>query len=176
MFINSDYKVNIFIWDNPDISLSVTVRPDGKMTVPLVEDINVNGKTPYQVARELEKLYESYIREPEVVVMVSEFQGVDAQQIRIVGQIGSGGGDEGDSRYRGMAIPYRIGMTLLDVIITIESIGEFADGNRASIIRNVNGVDKRYGVRIDNLVEDGDLSENVAMLPGDILIIPEAFF
>ena len=176
--IGSGDLVQIFVWDNPDISITVTVRPDGKISAPLVEDILVNGKTPYQVARELEKIYESYIREPEVVVMVSEFQGVDDQQIRIVGQIGVGGGGNNDNsnRYRGMTIPYERGMTLLDVIIEIETIGEFADGNRASIIRKVNGVQKRYGVRIDDLVEDGDMSENVSMLPGDILIIPEAFF
>ena len=175
--IGSGDQVQIFIWDNPDISSTVTVRPDGKITVPLVEDLIVNGKTPYQVARELEKIYESYIREPEVVVMVSGFQGVDDQQIRIVGQIGSGGNfSDNSSRYRGMSIPYERGMTLLDVIIVIETIGEFADGNRASIIRKVNGIQKRYGVRIDDLVEDGNMAENVAMLPGDILIIPEAFF
>ena len=175
--IGSGDTVDIFIWDNPDISSTVTVRPDGKITVPLVEDLPVNGKTPYQVARELEKIYESYIREPEVVVMVSGFQGVDDQQIRIVGQIGSGGNSsDNSSRYRGMTIPYVRGMTLLDVIIEIETIGEFADGNRASIIREVNGVQKRYGVRVDDLIEDANMSENVAMLPGDILIIPEAFF
>ena len=173
--IGSGDVVNVFIWDNPDISTSVSVRPDGKITVPLVEDLLVTGKTPYQVARELEKIYASYIREPEVVVMVSGFQGVDSQQIRVVGQIGDGGGDS-RSRYRGLSMPYKTGMTLLDVIIVLGTIGEFADGNRASIIRKVNGIEMRYGVKIDDLVEDGKISENVAMLPGDILIIPEAFF
>ena len=182
--IDSDYtyqigpgdNVNIFVWDNPDISITVPVRPDGKITIPLAEDLLVIGKTPYQVARELEVVYETYIREPHVVVMVSDFQGVDDQQIRIVGQIGNNSGNNSFSRYRGMTIPYERGMTLLDVVIKIETMGEFADGNRASIIRKVDGVQKQFGVRIDDLVEDGDMSKNVAMLPGDILIIPEAFF
>ena len=182
--IQSDYtyqigpgdNVNIFVWDNPEVSTTVPVRPDGKITIPLAEDILVLGKTPYQVARELEEIYETYIREPHVVVMVSDFQGVDDQQIRIVGQIGNTSDNNSFSRYRGMTIPYERGMKLLDVIITIGTIGEFADGNRASIIRKVDGVQKQFGVRIDDLVEDGDMSKNVAMLPGDILIIPEAFF
>ena len=173
--IGSGDIVNIFIWDNPDISTTVTVRPDGKITVPLVEDVIVSGKTPYQVARELEKIYESFIREPQIVVMVSGFQGVDSQQIRVVGQIGAGG-TASTSRYRGLTMPYERGMTLLDVIIVLGTIGQFADGNRASIIRIVNGIEMRYGVKIDDLVEDGEMSENVAMLPGDILIIPETFF
>ncbi len=174
--IGSGDNLDIFVWDNLDISTAVVVRPDGKITVPLVEDIVVSGKTPYQVARELEQAYEKYIREPQIVVMVSGFQGVDSQQIRIVGQIGNEGSNNSSSRYRGMTIPYKKGMTLIDVVIEIGSLGEFADGNRASIIRKVNGVQKRYGVKIDDLVEDGDFSENVAMLPGDVLIIPEAFF
>ncbi len=173
--IGSGDIVNIFIWDNPDISTTVTVRPDGKITVPLVEDVIVSGKTPYQVARELEKIYESFIREPQIVIMVSGFQGVDSQQIRVVGQIG-GGGTSSTSRYRGLTMPYERGMTLLDVIIVLGTIGQFADGNRASIIRKVNGIEMRYGVKIDDLVEDGEMSENVVMLPGDILIIPETFF
>ena len=168
--------VNIFVWDNPDISTTVPVRPDGKITVPLAEDIQVSGKTPYQVARELEKVYGGFIRDPQVVVMVNEFQGIAAQQIRIVGQIGNDSGNNESTRYRGMTIPYVKGMTLLDVIISMGSVGEFADGNRATIIRKVNGAQQKFGVKIDDLVEDGDMSENVAMLPGDILIIPEAFF
>lgn len=178
--IGAGDTVDIFVWENPDISISVVVRPDGKITVPLAEEILVSGKTPFQVARELENVYKAFIQEPQIVVMVSEFQGIDAQQIRIVGQIGSensnGSNNSELSRYRAKAIPYERGMTLLDVIIKIGSVGEFADGNRASIIRKVNGEQKRYAVKIDDLVEDGDISENVVMLPGDILIIPEAFF
>jgi polysaccharide biosynthesis/export protein len=183
-YFQSDYtyqigpgdNVNIFVWDNPEVSTTVPVRPDGKITIPLAEDLLVIGKTPHQVARELEKIYETYIREPHVVVMVSDFQGVDNQQIRIVGQIGNTSGNNSFSRYRGMTIPYERGMTLLDVVIKIGTIGEFADGNRASIIRKIDGEQKQFGVKIDDLVDNGDMSKNVAMLPGDILIIPEAFF
>lgn len=191
--------LEIFVWDNPDISSTITVRPDGKITTPLAEDLLVSGKSSNQVARELEKSYETFIRNPQVVVMVTEFQGVDSQQIRIVGQIdsgqgggsssssgggsasgstggGSGGSGGNSSRYSGMTIPYERGMTLLDVIIRIGSIGEFADGNRAVIVRTINGVQKKFGVKMDDLVEDADMSKNVKMHPGDILIIPEAFF
>lgn len=180
--IGAGDSINIFVWDNPDISTSIVVRPDGKITAPLVEDIIVSGKTPFQIARELEDTYKTYIIDPHVVVIVSNFQGVDAQQIRIVGQIGGGNSSGSNSsggsggRYQGRTIPYELGMTLLDVIIRIGSIGEFADGNRASVIREINGVPTRFGVNIDNLIEDADLSENVTMLPGDILLIPEAFF
>ena len=184
MEISSDYtyrigpgdSVDIYVWGNPDVSRVVFVRPDGKVTVPLVEDIQASGKTPNELARELEKAYAEYIRDPQVVVMVAEFQGVDQQQVRVIGQVGGNGGDEGSNRYSGQTIPYERGMTLLDVIIRIGSIGEFADGNRASIIRKVDGEKKHFGVKIDDLVEDGDMSKNVYMHPGDILVIPEAFF
>lgn len=169
-------SVDIYVWGNPDVSRVVTVRPDGKVTVPLVEDLQASGKTAYELARKLEEAYAQYIRDPQVVVMVASFQGVDQQQIRVIGQVGNSGGDQGSNRYSGETIPYERDMTLLDVIIRIGSIGEFADGNRASIIRKVDGVEKQFGVNIDDLVEDGDLSENVYMLPGDILVIPEAFF
>ncbi|NOQ14848.1 MAG: hypothetical protein GQ583_10295 [Methyloprofundus sp.] len=150
----------------------------------------------------MEKELSIYIRDPKVVVMVTGFQGIDEQQIRIVGQInsgggggsggsggssgggggsgggsfGGGGGGGGGGRYSGMAIPYKRGMTLLDVIISIGSIGYFADGNRSSVIRTVNGVQQNFGVKIDDLIEDADMSKNVKMMPGDILVIPEAFF
>ncbi len=197
-------NVNIFVWGHPDVSQSVPVRPDGKITVPLVEDVQASGKTPYEMARTMEKELSIYIRDPKVVVMVTGFQGVDEQQIRIVGQInsggggggggggsrgggggsgggggiggGSGGGGGGGNRYSGTSIPYKRGMTLLDVIISIGSIGFFADGNRSSVIRSVNGVQQNFGVRIDDLIENADMSKNVKMMPGDILVIPEAFF
>jgi len=183
-------NVNIFVWGHPDVSLSVPVRPDGKITLPLVEDVSASGQTPYELARTMEKELSIYIRDPKVTVMVTGFVGVDRQQIRIVGQINSGGlsggstsgsGGSGSSgggsgRYSGQTIPYKKDMSLLDVIISIGSIGQFADGNRASVIRNINGKPQRFGVRIDDLIEDADMSKNVKMMPGDILVIPEAFF
>lgn len=186
-------NVNIFVWGHPDVSLSVPVRPDGKITLPLVEDVSASGQTPYELARKMEKELSVYIRDPKVTVMVTGFVGVDRQQIRIVGQINGGGssgsssigggsmvggssGSGGVGRYSGQTIPYKKDMSLLDVIISIGSIGQFADGNRASVIRNINGTPQQFGVRIDDLIEDADMSKNVKMMPGDILVIPEAFF
>lgn len=169
-------NVNIFVWGHPDVSMSVPVRPDGKITLPLVEDVVAIGKTPYEMARTMEKELGVYIRDPKVVVMVTGFQGVYEQQVRIVGQIGGGGGGGGGNRYSGQTVPYEKGMTLLDLIIIIGQIGQYADGNRASIIRNVNGKPQQFGVKMDDLVEDADMSLNVKIMPGDILVIPEAFF
>ena len=180
-------NVNIFVWGHPDVSMSVPVRPDGKITLPLVEDVVAIGKTPYEMARTMEKELAVYIRDPKVVVMVTGFQGVYEQQIRIVGQISGGGGGNsggnsggggggGGNRYSGQTVPYQKGMTLLDLVIIIGQIGQYADGNRASIIRNVNGKPQQFGVKMDDLVEDADMSLNVKIMPGDILVIPEAFF
>jgi len=168
--------INITVWGHPDLSGAGTVRPDGKITLPLVEDILASGKTSFELARLIEHVLDQFIRDPSVVVIVTGFQGIEQQQIRIIGQIGGSGGDSGSSRYSGMSLPYQRGMTLLDIIIRIGQIGEFADGNRASIIRRVNGQYQQLGVKIDDLIEDGNMDANVNMLPGDILVIPEAFF
>lgn len=166
-------SVNIFVWGNPELSTSAPVRPDGKITVPLVEELLASGKTPFELARDIEKVLSTYIKSPQVVVMVSGFKGISTQQIRIIGRIGGGGGGVG--RYQGKSIPYERGMTLLDVIIQI-GLNQYADGNRASVIRDVNGELKPFGVRIDDLIDDTDLSANVLMMPDDILIIPDAYF
>lgn len=188
-------NVNIFVWGNPELSTSAAVRPDGKITVPLVEELLASGKTPYQLARDIEKVLSVYVKSPQVVVMVSGFKGVRDQQIRVIGRIGGGGGGGGGGgfggggsgggglggggggigRYQGKSLPYERGMTLLDVVIQI-GLNQFADGNRASVIREVDGDLKSYRVRIDDLIDDADLSANVLMMPGDILIIPDAYF
>lgn len=180
-------SVNIFVWGNPELSTSAVVRPDGKITVPLVEELLANGKTPFELAREIEKVLATYVKSPQVVVMVSGFKGVNTQQIRVIGRIGggsSGGGGSGGGaggagggigRYQGKTIPYERGMSLLDVVIQI-GLNQYADGNRSTVIRNFNGELKSYGVRIDDLIDDADLSANVLMMPGDILIIPDAYF
>jgi polysaccharide export outer membrane protein len=188
-------SVNIFVWGNPELSTSAAVRPDGKITVPLVEELLASGKTPFQLARDIEKVLSTYVKSPQVVVMVSGFKGVRDQQIRVIGRIGGGSsgggmggggmgvggmggggmGGGGIGRYQGKALPYERGMTLLDVVIQI-GLNQFADGNRASVIRQVDGDLKSYRVRIDDLIDDADLSANVLMMPGDILIIPDAYF
>ena len=177
-------SVNIFVWGNPDISTSATVRPDGKITIPLAEDLLASGKTPSQLARVMEKALAKYVRDPQVVIMVGVFQCVYSQQVRIIGQIGGGGGGGGSSsgggggsaHYSAKAFPYKKDLTLLDLVIQIGGLGQYADGNRASIIRNIDGEPQHFGVRIDDLVDNADLTANVKILPGDILIIPEAFF
>jgi polysaccharide export outer membrane protein len=165
-------SVSIFVWGNPDISTTATVRPDGKITIPLAEDLLASGKTPSQLARVMEKALAKYVRDPQVVIIVGGGQGVYSQQVRILGQLGGGG----SSHYSAKAFPYKKDMTLLDLVIQIGGLGQYADGNRASIIRNIDGEPQHFGIRIDDLVDNADLTANVKILPGDIIIIPEAFF
>ena len=158
-------KVNLFVWRNPEVSNSVVVRPDGKITSPLVEELAASGKTPEQLARDIEKVLGEYIKEPIVTVMVSGFVGPYSEQIRIIGEAANP-----------QSIPYREDMTLLDVMIAVGGITEFAAGNKATVVRVVEGQQKEYRVKLNSLIRDGDISANVDMLPGDILIIPESFF
>jgi len=183
--ISSDYtyiigpgdSVSIFVWGNPDISTTAHVRPDGKITIPLAEDLLASGKTPSQLARVMEKSLSKYVRDPQVVIMVSGGQGVYSQQVRVIGQLSGGSTGAGISaHYSAKAFPYKKDMTLLDLIIQIGGLGQYADGNSASIIRNIDGDSQHFGIRIDDLVDNADLSANVKILPGDILIIPQAFF
>lgn len=179
--IGSGDGLEIFVWGNPDISTSVIVRPDGKINSPLLEDLIASGKTPNALAKDIEKVLAKYVREPLVSVMVSGFQGVYEQQVRVIGQISggsSGGSASGSSsnRYSAKSLPYRKEMTLLDLMIQMGGIGQYGDGNRSSIIRKIKGKNHQFGVRIDDLIEEGDLSANIKILPGDILIVPEAFF
>jgi len=183
--ISSDYtyiigpgdSVSIFVWGNPDISTTAHVRPDGKITIPLAEDLLASGKTPSQLARVMEKALSKYVRDPQVVIMVSGGQGVYSQQVRVIGQIGGGNSGVGmAAHYSAKAFPYKKDMSLLDLIIQLGGLGQFADGNGASIIRNIDGEPQHFGIRIDDLVDKADLSANVKILPGDILIIPQAFF
>ena len=158
-------SVQIFVWRNPEVSQGVTVRPDGMITTPLVEDLPASGKTPTQLARDIEKALETYIRQPIVTVLVGGGTGPYNEQIRVVGEAA-----------RPQALPYKERMTLLDLMIVVGGTTQFADGNNASIMRMVNGQLKPFRVRIDDLLKDGDITANVDMLPGDILIIPESWF
>jgi len=158
-------EVQIFVWRNPEVSQSVTVRPDGKISTPLVEDLQASGKTPTQLARDLEKALETYIRQPIVTVIVAGGIGPYSEQIRVVGQAA-----------KPQAIAYKRRMTLLDVMIAVGGLTEFADGNNAKIVRVVDDQQKEYLARADDLLNDGDINANIDMLPGDILIIPESWF
>jgi len=157
--------LNIFVWRNPEVSTEVTVRPDGKITTPLVEDLQASGRTPAQLARDIEDVLEIYIRQPIVTVIVGEFVGPYSEQIRVVGEATTP-----------QALPYREDMSLLDVMILVGGLTEFAAGNQAAIVRMVDDEQQQYRVRIDDLLKDGDITANVSLLPGDILIIPESWF
>lgn len=158
-------QLNVFVWGNPDLSVAVPVRPDGKITTPLAEDIQAAGKTPTGLAREIEKRLSRYVKNPIVTVTVSNFVGSTAEQIRVIGQAA-----------KPQSIAYRVNMTLLDVVIAVGGLTEFAAGNRATIVRKVNGKEQSFRVRLADLVNQGDISANVVMQPGDILIIPESWF
>ena len=158
-------NLQIFVWRNPEVSQSVTVRPDGLITTPLVEDLPASGKTPTQLARDIEKALETYIRQPIVTVLVAGGVGPYNEQIRVVGEAA-----------KPQALPYREHMTLLDLMIVVGGTTQFADGNNASILRVVDGELKQFRVRVDDLLKDGDITANVDMLPGDILIVPESWF
>ncbi len=158
-------SVQIFVWRNEELSSAVPVRPDGRITTPLVEDLPAAGKTPSQLARDMEEALAKYVKNPVVTVIVTGFQGPYDQQIRVVGQAAEP-----------RALPYRDQMSLLDVMIAVGGITEFAAGNRAVIVRRIEGKPTQLQVRIDDLLNGGDISANVAMMPGDILIIPEAWF
>lgn len=168
---DSNYRIgpgdvlNIFVWRNPEISTSVPVRPDGKISTPLVEDMVAVGKTPSQLARDMEQVLAKYIKSPSVNVIVQGFQGTFSGQIRVVGQAANP-----------QSVPYREGMTILDVLIEVGGLGEFAAGNKAKLIRKVNGESVEYRVRLHDLINEGAIEENAAVQPGDVLIIPETFF
>lgn len=163
--IGSGDSLNIFVWRNPELSSGVTVRPDGRITTPLVEDVQASGKTPTELARDMEKELSTYIKNPVVTVMVGGFIGPYENQIRVVGQAA-----------KPQALPYRDGMSMLDVMIAVGGVTDFAAANKATIVRNFEGQNQQFRVKLDDLINGGDISANVYMLPGDILIIPEAFF
>lgn len=157
--------LNVFVWGNQDLSTEITVRPDGRISTPLVEDVVASGKTPAQLAREMESQLVRYIKSPVVTVMVRQFNGTFGQQIRIVGEAA-----------QPRSIPFRENITLLDVMITVGGLTEFASGNDATIVRYTNQKQVQFPVRLQDLVKYGDISANVKMQPGDILIIPESWF
>ena len=158
-------SLEMFVWGNPEISRTVSVRPDGKISFPLVEELPASGKTSYQLAREIEKELAKYIRDPLVTVIVGGGLGPYSEQIRVIGQAG-----------KPQAVNYKENMSLLDLMIQVGGVTQFAAGNRAVIVRKINGIPQDFKVRIDDLIQGGDISANINMLPGDILIIPESYF
>ncbi|MBH1986326.1 MAG: polysaccharide export protein [Burkholderiales bacterium] len=157
-------QLSIVVWRNPDLSSTITVRPDGRISLPLVENLVAAGRQPEELSREIEKALAKYIREPVVTVLVNNFQGVTTEQIRIVGEAA-----------RPQAVPFRQNLTLLDVMIQVGGLTDFADGNGAVLVRGAEQ-GKQYSVRLKDLIKRGDISANVEVKPGDILIIPQSWF
>jgi polysaccharide export outer membrane protein len=158
-------NLQVFVWNHPELSVTVPVRPDGMISTPLVENMKAEGKTPSQLSRDLEAALAEYVRSPTVNVIVTQFVGAYGDQIRVVGQA-----------QEPKSLSYRANMTVLDVMIAVGGLAEFAAGNRAMIMRREGDQQLRIPVRLSDLMNDGDIGANIAMRPGDVLIIPESRF
>jgi polysaccharide export outer membrane protein len=165
--IGSGDSLSIFVYRNPDLSeAGVAVRPDGRISTPLIEDIMAGGKTPTKLAREIEERLKKYVQEPNVTVIVRGFIGPPDRQVRVIGEATDP-----------IAIPYRDHMTLLDVMIATKGVTKYAAGNRAVIVRiQPDGKQQSIRVKLNDLIKDGDIGENIEMTPGDTLIIPQSWF
>jgi polysaccharide export outer membrane protein len=169
--VTPDYKIGpldtiqIFVWQSPEFTVTVPVRPDGRISTPLIEDLEATGRTPTQLARDIEEKLKVYVQDPLVTVIVSGFAGPFDQQVRVVGEA-----------LQPRAIPYRANMTMLDVMIEVGGLTEFASGNRAVLARGGTGNQSTFNVRLDDLLRDGDIRANVPVLPGDVVIIPQSWF
>jgi polysaccharide export outer membrane protein len=157
-------KLQVFVWRNPELSTTVPVRPDGKISTPLVEDMVAVGKTPSTLARDVERVLGEYVRSPQVNIIVTEPMSVFSQ-VRVIGQV-----------VQPQALAYREGMTVLDAVLAVGGVGEFAAANRSKIIRSRNGKKQEIKVKLDNLVNGGDMKQNVALQPGDVLVVPQSIF
>lgn len=157
--------VQIFVWRNPEVSTSVPVRPDGLLSAPLLEEVPAAGKTPAELARDLEAELSTYLRDPLVTVIVNGFVGTYREQIRVLGEA-----------TKPRAMLYRDSMTLLDVMIQSGGLTKYADGNSATLVRVVDGKQEEFRLRLDDLIREGDITANIDMRPGDVIIVPEAWF
>ncbi len=168
---NPDYligpldQLEIFVWRAPELSTNVTVRPDGRISTPLVEDMVAAGKSPSQLANDLESSLRKYVKAPEVTVLVSNFIGEFGQQVRVLGEA-----------QQPTALPHTSGLTVLDVMVAVGGLTEFAAGNKAVLIRSYGGERTSYRLRLDDLIRKGNISANVPVLPGDVILIPESVF
>jgi polysaccharide export outer membrane protein len=157
--------LNIFVFNQAELTVTVPVRPDGLISTPLVENMQAAGKTPSELGRDMEKVLAEFVRTPKVNVIVQNFVGTYSDQIRVVGQA-----------VHPQSLPYRNGMTLLDVMIAVGGLGEFAAGNRARLVRNQDGKPVEMKVRLEDLLNGGDIKANRPVQPGDVLIIPQSRF
>lgn len=158
-------QLEVFVWHNPELSVKAPVRPDGRMSIPLVEDVQCAGKTPTQLARSIEQRLKTYVNDPVVTVIVNDFNGPYADQVRVVGEAA-----------KPHAIAYRQDMTILDAMIAVGGLTPYAAGNRTTLVRKEDGKQESITVRLDDLLKDGDVSANVALRPGDIIIVPQSYF
>ncbi len=156
--------LQIFVWRNPELTATVPVRPDGKISTPLVEDMIAVGKSPSMLARDVEKVLSDYVRSPQVNVIVTEPASVYSQ-VKIIGQVASP-----------QALPYREGMTVLDAVLAVGGLTPFAAGNRARLVRTEDGKQREIRLKLGALVNNGDMKQNHALKPGDVLVIPESRF
>ncbi|MEI9928152.1 MAG: XrtA/PEP-CTERM system exopolysaccharide export protein [Sphingomonas sp.] len=160
-------QLQIFVWRNPELSSEVQVRPDGRITTPLISDMPAVGKTPAMLADDLKYALSEYIKDPIVSVIVKNFSGTFSQQVRIVG-----------ATAKPASIPYRANMTALDAMIAVGGLSEFASGNRSRLVRvdKATGHQREFKIRLGDLLKNGDISANVRLEPGDVIIIPESMF
>ena len=156
--------INIFVWRNPELSLNVPVRPDGKISTPLVEDMVAVGKTPTQLARDIEKVLAEYVRTPQVNVIISNAISTFSQ-IKVIGQVKSP-----------QALPFRDGLRVIDVVLAVGGLTEYASANRAKLVRQVNGRPTEITVKLGNLMNKGDMRQNLELRPGDVLVVPQSVF
>ena len=167
----ADYRIGpgdqlqVFVWRSPELTVSVPVRPDGKISIPLVQDVSAIGKTPMELSKEIEGRLKQFVNDPKVTVIVQSFVGPFSQQVRVIGEAA-----------KPQAVPYRAHMSLLDVMIQVGGLTKFAAGNRAVIVRKVDGKEHTYPVYLSSLINDGEVQYNTPMEPGDILIIPQTYF
>ena len=157
--------LDIFVWGNEELTTSGVVRPDGKFTTRLIEDLDASGKTSTELARTIEAAYGEYVKHPVVSVIVNGFVGVPEQQVRVVGEA-----------VEPVSVPYSKHMTLLDLMIAVGGMTEYASGNKSVLVRTEDGVQNSYGLRLDDLLKKGDISANLNLMPGDIVIISESWF
>ena len=158
-------NLEVFVWRAPELSTEVTVRPDGRISTPLVEDMVAAGKTPTVLAKDLEEVLRQYVKTPQVTVIVSDFTSTLDQQVRVLGEA-----------QRPVAMPHQSGMTVLDVMVAVGGLTEFAAGNRAVLIRGTGQNRQSYRLKLDDLLRKGNISANVPVLPGDVILIPESVF
>jgi len=158
-------NLEVFVWHNSDLSITAPVRPDGRISLPLVNDVTAAGKTPTDLAADVQNQLKKYVNDPVVTVIVTSFVGPYTEQIRIVGQA-----------QRPQSISYRNGMTALDAMIAVGGLTQFAAGNRAKLVRTIAGKETAFGLRLDDLLQDGDISANTPLHPGDMIIIPQTYF